>query len=588
MVMKLARWLAPTVLLLVGACAPAAAPPPAAPPAPVPGLEAAVDGIFERWDSELTPGCVVAADLTGERVLSRAYGMADLEHGIPNRPETILEAGSVSKQFAAASVVLLALDGALSLDDDVRRHVPEVPDYGAPITIRHLLNHTSGLRDWGAVAALSGWGRNDRTHDHAHVLDIIARQTALNYPPGDAYSYTNSGYNLLAVIVERVSGTSFADFSRDRIFEPLGLHSTQWRDDYQRLVPGRATAYSPRGDGFRINQPIEHVHGNGGLLTTVGDLLRWDRALASGELGGPRFVELMHEQGVLNAGREISYASGVQVGSRRGVPEVSHTGATSGYRAFLGRYPDQQLSVALLCNVSAANPGGLGGEVADLFLEELAPAWERPEPPAGIALSRAELEEKAGLYRDAVTGEPLRLVVEEEGDSVLRIEDGSRLIPVSPATFQVGNGDRTFDFERSPELERPRIRVTIRVTIREADEPALEVAAYEPVEAFAPTADHLAVYAGTFHSDDAEATLRVAVETDALVVHRRPDTRITLTPVYEDVFRSGMGLVRFHRDGSGTVTGIGLRQARVHDIRFQRIGDAIPGVPAAPATGEVR
>jgi CubicO group peptidase (beta-lactamase class C family) len=555
-------------------------PPPAAPPAPVPGLEAAVDGIFERWDSELTPGCVVAADLAGERVLSRAYGMADLEHGIPNRPETILEAGSVSKQFAAAAVVLLTLDGALSLDDDVRRHVPEVPDYGAPITIRHLLNHTSGLRDWGAVAALSGWGRSDRTHDHAHVLDIIARQTALNYTPGDAYSYTNSGYNLLAVIVDRVSGSSFADFSRERIFEPLGLASTEWRDDYQRLVPGRATAYSPRGDGFRINQPIEHVHGNGGLLTTVGDLLRWDRALASGELGGPRFVELMHEQGVLNDGREISYAAGVQVGSRRGAPEVSHTGATSGYRAFLGRYPDQELAVALLCNVSAANPGGLGGEVVDLFLEELGPAWERPEPPAGIALSRAELEEKAGLYRDALTGEPLRLVV-EEGDAVLRIEEGSRLIPVSPTTFHVGTGDRTFEFERVENVDRPRIRATIR----EADEPPLEVAAYEPVEAFAPTADDLAVYAGTFHSDDAETTLRVGVEGDGLVAHRRPDTRITLTPVYQDVFRSGMGLVRFHRGADGAVTGIGLRQARVHDMRFERVGDGPADGAASPRQG---
>jgi CubicO group peptidase (beta-lactamase class C family) len=246
MVMKLARLLAPTVLLLVGACAPAVTPPPAAPPAPVPGLEAAVDGIFERWDSELTPGCVVAADLAGERVLSRAYGMADLEHGIPNRPETILEAGSVSKQFAAAAVVLLALDGALSLDDDVRRHVPEVPDYGAPITIRHLLNHTSGLRDWGAVAALSGWGRSDRTHDHAHVLDIIGRQTALNYPPGDAYSYTNSGYNLLAVIVERVSGTSFADFSRDRIFEPLGLRAPSGATTTSGWCPA-ARPPTPRG-----------------------------------------------------------------------------------------------------------------------------------------------------------------------------------------------------------------------------------------------------------------------------------------------------------------------------------------------------
>jgi CubicO group peptidase (beta-lactamase class C family) len=216
-----------------------------------PALEARVDALFQPWDSDGTPGCAVAAQIHGDPVLARAYGMADLEHGVANAPTTIFEAGSVSKQFTAAAVVLLALDGALSLDDDVRRFVPELPDYGTPITIRHLLNHTSGLRDWGAVAALSGWGRSDRTHDHDHVLDILTRQSALNYTPGQAYSYTNSGYNMLAIIVARVSGQPFADFSRQRIFEPLGLATTQWRDDYRRIVPGRAAAYALR-DGETI------------------------------------------------------------------------------------------------------------------------------------------------------------------------------------------------------------------------------------------------------------------------------------------------------------------------------------------------
>jgi CubicO group peptidase (beta-lactamase class C family) len=247
-----------------------------------PDRERAADRIFARWHSTSTPGCAVAAEVEGQPALSRAYGMADLEHGIPNRPETIFEAGSVSKQFTAAAVVLLALEGKLALDDDVRRYLPELPDYGRTVTVRHLMNHTSGLRDWGSVAAVSGWGRGERTHTHAHVLDILARQRALNYAPGAEYSYTNSGYNLMAVIVDRVSGMPFAEFSRVRIFEPLGLADTQWRDDYRRIVPGRAAAFAADGEGFTIDRPIEHVHGNGGLLTTVRDLLRWDRALASG------------------------------------------------------------------------------------------------------------------------------------------------------------------------------------------------------------------------------------------------------------------------------------------------------------------
>jgi CubicO group peptidase (beta-lactamase class C family) len=327
-----------------------------------------LDQVFRSWNGTATPGCAVGVARDGRTVVERAYGLADLEHAVPNTPATIFEAGSVSKQFTAAAVVLLALDGMLSLDDDIRKYIPEIPDYGPTITLRHLLTHTSGLRDWGSVAAIAGWGRSERTHTHAHVLDILSRQRALNFEPGAQYSYSNSGYNVLAVVVERVSGMSFADFSRARIFEPVGLAHTQWRDDYRRIVPGRASAYAPRGGGFAIDRPIEHVHGNGGLLTTVGDLLVWNEALASGRIGGPRFVELMHQHGVLNDGERIDYASGIRVARYHNVAEVSHTGSTGGYRAFLARYPDQQLGVAVLCNAGSVNPGSVGHFVADIFL----------------------------------------------------------------------------------------------------------------------------------------------------------------------------------------------------------------------------
>jgi CubicO group peptidase (beta-lactamase class C family) len=566
--MKMIRWRAPSAvtvlgLLLLPLCLPAQA--------ATPDLVERVDAVFERWIGDDVPGCAVAAERAGSTVLSRAYGMAELEHGIVNTPATIFEAGSVSKQLTAAAIVLLALEGALSLDDDVRSHVPELPDYGHTITIRHLLNHTSGLRDWGSVASLSGWGRSERSHTHDHVLDILARQSALNYAPGAAYSYTNSGYNLLAMIVGRVSGRSFADFSRERIFEPLGLADTQWRDDYRRIVPGRASAYQARRDGFSIDRPIEHVHGNGGLLTTVGDLLRWDRALASGELGGPEFVRLMHEQGVLNDGRRISYAAGVQIGERNGVPQVSHTGATSGYRAFLARYPDQSLTVALLCNVGAASPGGLGGQVVDLLLEGVVdrPAPAAPPPASqgapGVPVSTAELRPLVGLYRDVATGEPLSLVLD---DGVLRIEGGSRLVPLSPSVFRVGQGDEVLTFEPAPGAERSRIRATVRG----ADDEPIQLAAYEPVEAYHPTPAQLSAYVGTYHSPDADATFTVMVDDGELVMLRRPADRFSLRAVYPDAFR-GPGLVRFHRDGAGRVVELGIRQARVHDIRFQRVDD---------------
>ena len=262
--------------------------------------------VFARWDSTTGPGCAVGIDRAGQPRYTRAFGEADLEYDIPNKPSTIFEAGSISKQFTAAATVLLALDGKLNLEDDVRKYVPELPRYERPITIRHLLNHTSGLRDWGEIAGLAGWPRETRVHTHDHVLDILSRQRALNYPPGDKYSYTNSGYNLLAIIVSRVSGQPFATFSRERLFTPLGLTSTQWRDDFRRVVKGRAQAYSRENGGqWELEMPFENVHGNGGLLTTVSDLLTWTAMLEHPTPQWKPLVDSLHVRGRLTNGDTI-------------------------------------------------------------------------------------------------------------------------------------------------------------------------------------------------------------------------------------------------------------------------------------------
>ncbi|HJR58927.1 MAG TPA: serine hydrolase domain-containing protein [Vicinamibacterales bacterium] len=329
--------------------------------------ESKVDEVFARWTQQ-TPGCAVGVSKGGASVLQKAYGMADLEHDVPNRPDTIFEAGSVSKQFTAAAVLLLAGDGKLALDDAVRKYVPELPDYGLPLTIRHMLTHTSGLRDWGEVAAIAGWPRTSRVHTHAHALDIISRQKALNFPPGTQYSYSNSGYNLAAMIVARVSGKSFAEFSRERIFEPLGMTRTSWRDDYTRIVKGRAIAYSQAGDRFRMNMPFEDVHGNGGLLTTVGDLLKWNENFVTPMVGDRDFVRLQQEPGKFNDGKPHQYAMGLFVRPYKGLPEVSHSGSTAGYRAHLTRFPEQHLSVAVLCNVAGGSATQYAMAVADMYL----------------------------------------------------------------------------------------------------------------------------------------------------------------------------------------------------------------------------
>jgi CubicO group peptidase (beta-lactamase class C family) len=341
---------------------------------------ARIDAVFARFNHTDTPGCAVGVSLAGDTVASLAYGMADLEHDVPLRPDSIFEPGSVTKQFTAAAVLLLAEQGKLSLDDPARKYLPELPDYGTPLTIRHLLNHTSGLRDWGSLEAIAGWPRTTRAYTHDHVLDILSRQRALNYPPGAEYSYTNSGYNLAAILVGRVSGKPLAEFTRDAIFQPLGMTSTSWRDDYRRIVKGRAIAYSQNGAALRQLMPFEDVHGNGGLLTTVADLLRWNQKFT-----------LAHQldRPTLTDGRTIRYAAGLMVLRYKGLDEISHSGTTAGYNAWLGRYPAQQLSVAVLCNSSAANGTQLGHAVADTYLGDLAKA----APPAPLHLTTP------GLYR---------------------------------------------------------------------------------------------------------------------------------------------------------------------------------------------
>ncbi|HYE57135.1 MAG TPA: serine hydrolase domain-containing protein [Rhodothermales bacterium] len=527
-----------------------AARPAAAQPLPDDSLRL-VDAVFARFSAD-GPGCAVGVTRGGAPALARAYGLADLEHDVPNTPATIFEAGSVSKQFTAAAAILLALDGKLSLDADVRTYVPELPDYGTPITVRHLIHHTSGLRDWGVVAALEGWPRGARVHTHAHVLDIARRQRMLNYQPGDFYSYTNTGYNLLAIIVERVSGQSFAAFTRDRLFAPLGMTSTRWRDDFSEVVKGRAVAYRPGPNGtFRLDMPFENVHGNGGLLTTVADLLHWTDALQT-ERGLPAaLVAEMHRQARLNSGRPIEYAGGLVVSRYGAAAEVSHSGATAGYRAFLARYPARHLAVAVLCNAASADATMLARRVADLFLGA-PPASTAPTP---FAMPAEALAARAGLYRNTRTLQPLRLA---SADGQLRLEGGPVLVPRSDAQFQAGAGT-------SLAFEGPG-HTPFRMAGADGD-----TVLFEPQPAFAPSAGDLAGFAGTYRSDEAEATFAVAVEDGRLVLRDRYGATRPLRPVYPDAFVGEGGTYRFVRDASGNVTELSVMAGRVWDLRFRRL-----------------
>lgn len=503
-----------------------------------------LDALFGKSYSAETPGCAVAVSNQGV-IIKRAYGLADLERGVANTPDTVFESGSLAKQFTAMAVLLLERDGKLKTSDDIRKYLPEMPDYGWPVTIEHLLNHTSGLRDWGSVAAAAGEPRGRRVFTQADVLDILARQKSLNYKPGAEYSYTNSGYNLLAEIVARTSGTSFQAFTTERILTPLGMTHSQWRDDFNRVVKGRAQAYTQTAGGYQQSMPFMNVLGNGGLLTTVGDLLIWNDALTTAKLGA-EVTKGMTKRGVLNDGTRIIYARGLEVQTYKGFSEISHSGSTAGYMTWLGRWPDQSLSVALLCNTFY--PGfTFARRIADIFLPTSA------APVAESAAGSSDLARYAGLFADTETGMPLQVSVTNGG---LRIS-GAPPLSQQGANHWNGDGyDVVFD---GPDLFH-------------TSAPLAAAATYKRMQPAQPTAAELTAYTGAYASDEAGASYKVTAEGGQLVlrVDREPEATARLQPAYRDAFTSGGRLFRFRRNAAGKVIAISLADNRMRDLEAPR------------------
>ena len=375
-------------------------------PAGEPTLEERVDRVFARFDNTRSPGCSIGVIRDGEFVLRRGYGMANLELGAPLNSSSVFRIGSTSKQFTAAAIVLLAEEGKLSLDDDVREYLPELTDFGTPVTIRQLVHHISGYRDYLTLMMLAGL-RDEDYYTDEDLLAMLARQQELNFEPGAEHLYSNSGYWLLAQVVERASGKSLREYAAEKIFEPLGMDHTHFHNDHTELVPDRAYGYAPNGDGgYVISMTTLPMIGDGGVFTSVDDLLLWDRNFYEGKVGGQRFLDQMHTVGVLNDGEELEYAFGLNVGSYRGLRLVSHGGSFVGFRADIIRFPDERFSVICLCNRADSNPSLLARRVADIYLEDkLSPPEDRDRPPRGAAeeeegieLGAQALAELAGDY----------------------------------------------------------------------------------------------------------------------------------------------------------------------------------------------
>jgi len=545
--------------LALATVAAAAAQQPQAPAAkaPEPPVGVRVDRVFDRWSRSDTPGCVVGVAVDGKPVLVKAYGMANLEYGIRLRPDTIFESGSVAKQFTAAAIALLCQDGKLSLDDPVRKHVPEVPDFGKPILIRHLLNHTSGLRSQWPLMALSGRPTGRAVHTVDEILELVGRMKELNFDPGDEFLYCNTGYTLLGVVVARVSGKSLDAFCQERLFKPLGMTRTQWRDDFTEIVPDRATAYGRRGAGpFFTNMSFTNVIGNGGLLTTVGDLLVWNANLDDPRVGGKALVDQIQTRGRLNDGFENEYAQGLVVTEYKGVREISHGGSTAGYQTYLARFPDERLSIAVLSNVGGSNPARLAHEVADIYL---AGKIKEPAKPVAVTIPAATLKKYVGVFREPLTDAALKVEIDKDGKTL--VIGGQPVVPLSATMFASADGSQKAVFEP------PQAGAPLRMTQLDGrSKPGV----WEAMAAFDPKPDELEAFAGIYYSEEIDMTYHLYIEGGKLKAWFRPAQRSQLSPIYTDAFETEGNLVRFTRDGSGKIDGFLVYAYRVRHLGFVR------------------
>ena len=514
---------------------------------------ASLDRVFSDWSSKDGPGCSAAASQDGRTVYEAGYGSANLEADVPITPASIFHAASVSKQFTAMAVMLLAHEGKRSLDADVHTYLPELPDYGQRITLRHLLTHTSGLRDqWDLLALARGRFEEDRITE-ADVLDIVTRQKALNFVPGTEYLYSNTGYTLAAVIVHRVSGKPLRQFADERIFKPLGMTRTHFHDDYTMLVKGRTSAYEKEKDGWHVGIPNFDTYGATGLFTTVGDLLKWQENFRNPVVGDEAILKQMQTSAVLANGDTTGYGLGVQIGRQDGMKLVGHSGADAGYRSYTARYPEHAFAVAVLCNAAPTNPADLAAKVAGIYLKAF--AKPTPAPTATAKLTKAELSRFAGLYVNPITGAPTWVALADTGLVVGR-RTGPALVPVAANRFRTGsaewefapNGDLVQRFLGSP----PRHPVTL---VRR--------------EAVRPSASELAAYAGSYTSAELGATYLVSATDSGLTLRTRTNPPVTASPVYADTF-SGPFLIEFTRDQGGRLTGALVSTGRVRKIRFEK------------------
>jgi CubicO group peptidase (beta-lactamase class C family) len=539
-----------------------------------PEMTVKIDKIFDQWNRTDSPGCALGVYQSGQIVYKRGYGMANLNDDVTITPSTVFHVASMSKQFTAAAILLLAQQGKLSLDDDVHKYIPELPDFGERITLRHLMHHTSGLRDQWSLLGLAGWRYSQDLITDDDVMSVMVHQKALNFKPGERFLYSNTGFTLLALVVKRVSGMSLREYTTKNIFEPLGMKNTHFRDDHEEVIKHDALGYEQDGEGkpYRMSLTNFDTAGATSLHTTVEDLQLWDENFYNPRVGGPEFVKQMIEPGRLNSGKEQDYASGLSIGTYKGLPTVGHGGADAGYRSDIVRFAQQHFTATALCNRADANPGAITRQVADIVLAKdikqpaAAPAADAPKPAGTVALTAEQMKAVAGTYWKKDENDYQRIVLK---DGTLQMDfGGDEYHPLKPFAeshfhvegvpwsehmdlhFVAAAGDKAATLEQSWDGGKPDV--------------------YEWVQAVDPAPAQLAEYAGAYVSDEIDPVYRFDVREGRLALLRMKNKPDPLRPTVQDVFVGQIGTLRFTRDRNHHVTGFVLDAGRIQGFQFKR------------------
>ena len=511
------------------------------------------------------PGLAMAVLQDGRVIFERGWGLASLEYGIPITPSTVFHVASVSKQFTAFAITLLAQQGKLSVDDELRKYVPEMHDFGKPITLRHLLYHTSGLRDQWELLSLAGW-RLDDVITQKDILNILWRQRELNFPPGEEEMYCNSGYTLLAEVAGRVSEQPFLDFTRNTIFRPLGMTNTHFHLDHEEVVRNLACSYAPRSGGGYARRVLSYANvGATSLFTTVEDLARWIANFENPKVGGPEVRRQMQQKGKLNSGKEIDYGFGLAIGELRQARTISHGGADAGYRSYLIWLPEHHLGVVLLSNLGSMDVEGIARAAAEIFLrDKLAPLVSRnleAKAKSTHPVDPSLLDRYVGKYSGS-SGRVISIV--REGDQLKGdISSGSMqlLTPTGEHEFFVAETKGLVVFSKLDSGKAAQYTLQLEGERR----------VYQRLDAADTVPSTLSDYTGHYRSEELGIGCIVKVKEGQLVLEHRRHGEFVLQVAGRDRFRaSDLGSVQFDWDASGKVTGFKLNGGRVRNLRFTR------------------